>query len=107
MGHVVNDNRASGGILEEFDSKSCPHCQAVINMTTWKKEGGYCFKCDAPICHPCWGLMQKYGCTPFLRQVDLVLGGKRHQSLEDIVRQTKFVVSRPAIKFFGTKGGDA
>lgn len=103
MAYVFNDNRASGGGLFEDDAFACPHCQGVILRSVWKKRGGYCFHCDKPVCHACFQAMQQHGCTPYLRLIELVLGGKPALTYEDVARQTAFVVPRPAIPFFPEK----
>jgi hypothetical protein len=100
MGYLLNDNRESGGGRFEADTRACPHCQAVIVMSAWRKNGGYCFNCNALVCHACFQAMQEHGCTPFARLVELALGGKPALTYEDVARQTKFVVPRPAIRFF-------
>ena len=100
MGYLLNDNRASGGTLDEADTLACPHCQCVILKKKWRKKGGYCFSCDKPVCHTCFVKMQKHGCTPFLRQVDMALRGVPAYSVEDIVANTPYSIPRPDIKFF-------
>jgi len=100
MGYLLNDNRESGGALLEADTKACPHCQGVIVMSAWRRNGGFCFSCDAPVCFQCFAAMQQHGCTPYLRLIELALAGKPAVTYEDVARQTRFVVPRPEIKFF-------
>jgi hypothetical protein len=75
-GFQWNDGRASGGALEENDVRTCTHCQAVILMQQWKRvengamTGGFCTKCNAPICGPCNKRMQVAGCEPFLQKLE-------------------------------------
>ena len=75
----------------EVDIQTCPHCQAVIKMQEWarvedgKMGGGYCSKCQKPVCGLCNKQMAIEGCTPFLakleREVDMTY--KLQQILKD------------------------
>jgi hypothetical protein len=57
--HTVDPTGTRDGILEEFDSISCPHCQAVIKKIilgpcrTKPDSPGECDYCRRPICHAC------------------------------------------------------
>jgi len=75
MAYVMNDNRASGGILDEHDAVTCCHCQAIVPIRKYVKQGGWCYNCDATVCWPCYNRMQTEGCAPFMRQVEIALGG--------------------------------
>ena len=79
MGYQICDNRVSGGRLEEYDTISCKHGQAVLRIIKGKKEGNWCGPCGGPICHRCARIGQ---CQPFLRQVDQQLA--REQSLRSM-----------------------
>lgn len=54
----------------EADIRTCTHCQAVINMQSWKEDGGWCGRCQAPICSPCADRMLTHGCEPFIAQIE-------------------------------------
>ena len=75
-GYFRNDNRASGGRLQEDDVRTCPHCQAVILMRQWsqvvqgRQEGGFCGKCNAPICPSCHKNFGIEGCVPFIQKLE-------------------------------------
>ena len=75
-GYFRNDNRPSGGQQDETDIQSCPHCQSVIKMQEWRRitsgklAGGYCIRCDEPICWMCVPEYAKNGCMPFLAKID-------------------------------------
>lgn len=82
-GYLLNDNRASGGALREYDVLCCPHCQAVINAQSWKAGdggAGWCMKCAAPICGPCANRMLTEGCKPFMAQIDKLLADDYRRS---------------------------
>ena len=53
MGYMRNDNRASGGGLEQEDMLGCNHCQASIRKSHWQKNGGWCHGCAKPVCLLC------------------------------------------------------
>jgi hypothetical protein len=69
----MNDDRTSGGQKAEADIQTCPHCQAVIKLQEWKRvedgkmNGGFCMKCNEPMCGPCNHTMQTEGCHPLPR----------------------------------------
>jgi len=69
-GHYYNWN--ANGRQEQDDVKSCPHCEAVILLRTWKEEGGWCAKCNAPLCnnHTCIAETAKLGCVPFIKKLE-------------------------------------
>ena len=58
------------------DVQTCPHCQAVIRMRQWgeakagKMAGGFCMKCNAPICPGCQAKMTTEGCVPFMKKLE-------------------------------------
>lgn len=54
----------------EGDVKTCTHCQTVIIMQAWKEDGGWCGRCQAPICGPCADRMLTHGCEPFIAQIE-------------------------------------
>lgn len=72
-GHLVNDNRGSGGALVETDVLGCKHCQAVIASNRFAQNFARCGNCDGPICLPCAIRMRTLGCENFKRQVDSAL----------------------------------
>ena len=57
----------------EADIQTCTHCQAVINMTSWKEDGAWCGKCQAPICGPCGDQMLLTGCLPYVKRLEMIL----------------------------------
>jgi len=44
------DDRASGGLLREYDWVSCRHCQAVVKVYRRQKTGLWCMVCGGPVC---------------------------------------------------------
>ncbi len=74
-GYLFNDDRASGGKVSEADVLTCPHCEKIIEHAQWRKEreqggGGYCRKCQAPVCGPCLDRMLRFGCEPYLKRIE-------------------------------------
>ncbi len=77
-GYLFNDNRSTGGKVEEADIIACPHCEKLISYQEWNKErsqgggptGGWCRQCAAPVCGLCLDRMLVFGCEPFLRKID-------------------------------------
>lgn len=66
-GYIMNDNRASGGTLEEADALGCKHCQAIIDGKKWRQDGAFCHACDGPICTHCDKRRPQFGCEIFER----------------------------------------
>jgi len=66
----------AGRDKEENDVQTCTHCQAIILMQQWRKveqgsmNGGFCMRCNAPICQHCNKEMQVTGCAPFMQKID-------------------------------------
>lgn len=60
----------------EADIKTCTHCQKVINLQTWKDNGAWCAKCNAPVCGdgPCAARTEREGCVPFIAQLEREFG---------------------------------
>jgi hypothetical protein len=77
-GYQWNDDSPSGGKKAENDVQTCPHCQAVILMQTWRKvedgkmNGGFCMRCSAPVCGPCNARMAAEGCVPYIARLEKV-----------------------------------
>lgn len=76
-GYFKNDDRVSGGKLQEDSVRTCPHCQAVILMQQWRgvdaqgrMNGGFCNKCSSPICPTCTPKFHKEGCIPFIAKLE-------------------------------------
>lgn len=75
-GYFCNDNTVSGGGKEEADVRTCPHCQAVILMQTWRRvedgkmNGGFCGRCNAPVCGNCNKRLATHGCEPFMEKIE-------------------------------------
>jgi len=88
-GYQWNDDRPAGGAKEQHDVQTCPHCQAVILMQQWrqvengKMNGGFCVKCNAPVCGHCNKAMQTTGCTPFVAQLE--------KQLDMVVKLRQFI----------------
>lgn len=72
-GYYNSDNTASGGRKVEADVQTCKHCQKIILMQAWKDDGGYCSRCQAPVCGPCADRMLTFGCEPFLKTLEATL----------------------------------
>jgi hypothetical protein len=57
--HTVDPTGTKDGILEQFDTIACPHCQAVIRKIilgpcrTKPDSPGECDFCKKPICYAC------------------------------------------------------
>jgi hypothetical protein len=73
QGYIINDNRCSGGVLEEDDILGCSHCQKLMKRPQWQADGGFCHSCDAPLCGPCATRAMKDGCTVFLKTLESAL----------------------------------
>lgn len=56
MGYLVIDDRAQAGGVREWDTVHCRHCEALILVTRYRREGAYCLKCG-PVC-------QRPECSP-------------------------------------------
>lgn len=72
-GYFVNDDTPSGGKKVEGDVRTCMHCQAILIMQKWKDDGGWCGRCNAPICATCADRMDTHGCEPFIAQIEKAL----------------------------------
>ncbi len=73
LGYVKNDNRSSGGSIQEDDIVGCNHCQRAMNLKNWKKKGGWCSACDARVCFLCAEQTKREGCLPWRKRVDQAL----------------------------------
>jgi hypothetical protein len=69
-GYYLNDNRASGGRLEEDDLVGCSHCQASVRKVEWRAHGGFCKACDSPLCVVCAEEAIQFGCRNFKKLVE-------------------------------------
>ena len=69
-GYLLNDNRCSGGKLEEAAMLGCNHCQKLIVKSEWQADGAFCHCCDAPVCGPCGDRARYVGCAPFLKTLE-------------------------------------
>ena len=80
-GYLFNDNRASGGTVEEADVTTCAHCQRILLKKHQTFEGAWCGRCGAPVCHqgPCAARTEARGCLAFIAQVELALTRQYHQ----------------------------
>ena len=69
-GHLIAQSGGYRSVTEECDIRTCTHCQKVLKMNLWKEDGGWCSKCNAPICGPCADNMLLRGCEPWTKQID-------------------------------------
>lgn len=71
MGYLLNDNRASGGELREYDTVSCKHCQAIIKLSVGKKKKitYWCGPCSGEICEHCKSTDNGV-CIPFMKKLE-------------------------------------
>jgi hypothetical protein len=53
-GYFLNDDRASGGKLEQDDLLGCGHCERPVKKYKWTRAGGMCFVCGKPLCFECY-----------------------------------------------------
>lgn len=70
MGHLLIDDRASGGKLREYDTVSCKHCQAVIKIEIRPKTKMCQPWCDHCFGHVCNAKACASLCVPFFRKID-------------------------------------
>lgn len=74
MGYLMIDNRVAGGKLQEYDTCSCVHCQAVIKIVRGQKRIIGCWRCAGPVCEAC---ARRGRCEPFFRKVEQQLSRQR------------------------------
>jgi len=67
-GYLLNNQNARN--KQEADIQCCTHCETVIQMQKWSEDGGWCGRCNAPICGPCADRMLTYGCEPFIKKLE-------------------------------------
>lgn len=79
-GYFLNNKELKQSQRQEADIRTCPHCQAIIKLQEWKINGGWCGKCQAPLCNnpTCVAETAKYGCVPFFKKFERHL---EHQAL--------------------------
>jgi hypothetical protein len=58
-GYFKNDDRHSGGKLEEDDLLGCGHCPRPVKAHKWQLQGGMCFVCGEPLCFACYAEAHK------------------------------------------------
>jgi hypothetical protein len=75
QGYFRNDDRASGGKLDEDDLVGCRHCHKPMKKRTWRDAGGWrCYVCDAPLCQRCGQEPAQLRCAgPFELQLERAL----------------------------------
>ena len=58
--------------LTEDAVQTCSHCQAIIKMSEWKQDGGWCSRCEKPLCNhaDCMAQTARLGCVPFIQQLE-------------------------------------
>ena len=69
MGYIVKGNKGSDKISEQ-DCVACAHCQAVVIVEHYVKQGGWCWHCGATLCYLCAETAKTEGCVPFKKQID-------------------------------------
>lgn len=70
-GYFMNDDRSSGGKLDEDDLVGCGHCPKPLKKAQWKTQGGMCFVCTKPLCNHCTARALKFGCDgPEVKRVE-------------------------------------
>lgn len=69
-GYLLNDNRCSGGKVEEADLIACRHCQKLMKKAAWQEDGGFCGHCERPVCGGCADKILTGGCTPFVAKLE-------------------------------------
>ncbi len=71
-GYFLNNKDLNVSEREEADVQTCSHCQAVIKMQEWKKNGAWCGKCMKPLCLQCGKRAQIFGCEPFIKKLEQI-----------------------------------
>jgi hypothetical protein len=74
-GYLFLDNRASGGGVQELDTFTCSHCQAVVILNPARQRERYtCRGCDHLLCDRC-GAARAAGakCQTMKQTVDEIL----------------------------------
>lgn len=84
IGYLFNDNRASGGGVEEADVLACSHCQKLLIGKNWRDNGGFCGQCGQPMCAECADLFllppdKGGGCRPFIKLIEESLDKDYHR----------------------------
>jgi hypothetical protein len=70
-GYFMNDDRASGGSLDEDDIIACAHCAKALKKHLWKQHGGMCCVCAKPLCTVCTQRTFNVGCEgPQEKQIE-------------------------------------
>lgn len=76
MGYLMKSNNGKGS-LQEWDTVSCKHCQAVIKVVKGQKQGAWCNPCFGPVCDtPACATR----CVPFFKKIE---EKQRRQALFD------------------------
>jgi hypothetical protein len=78
-GYLLNDDRSSGGAVDEADMLGCKHCQRTIRKRLWADDPTYCPRCDAPVCGPCHARIDDHGCEPFIAKINRQLDAAYRQ----------------------------
>lgn len=81
MGYLHKWDRGGKTTLEA-DTVSCSHCQRVMTLEDWKREGPWCYCCGHAICLYCLQANRKTGCVPFMKKVDQAL--RRRKLLQEV-----------------------
>lgn len=73
-GYFMNDDRASGGKLDEDDTLKCSHCPQGLRKSQWKMHGGMCMVCQQPLCPRCTKRAMQFGCDgPEIKKLEAVV----------------------------------
>lgn len=69
-GYFCNDVATSR--RQEADVQICRHCEAVIKMQEWIQDGGWCSRCQSPLCNnlACRTETARMGCVPFIKKLE-------------------------------------
>ena len=68
-GALVNDDRVSGGKLDQADILCCAHCQCILRFDQPEKRH-LCRRGGHPICDTCKAKEMVEGCSPFTAFLD-------------------------------------
>ncbi len=86
MGYLLIDNRESGGVKEEYDTKPCRHCRGALKVFHapythqhnedcakfgCDHEQYYCSRCNGMLCRWCGRKMARTGvCDIYLKKAE-------------------------------------
>jgi len=83
-GFLLEDNRASGGVLKESPVATCAHCHAQVVLQPCRtRERGVCWHCDKYLCDGCAFL---YARTRECRSFQRTLDRREQQAFKELTR---------------------